>query len=213
MSFKRSLFGQFKQPRGMLGRLAGWIMASRPSNRRRNAWTVELLDLGPGDRVLEVGYGPGLALELVAGRVSEGRIVGLDHSETMWHHAARRNRVAVAAGRMRLLVGSVDDLSRDAGSELAGPFDKIFGVNLAMFWDDPVAVFRAFNDRLAVGGIVAITHQPRTGDKTNAAALAGAERIGSAMTAAGLADVRVERLEELTPIAVCVIGRRAASGP
>lgn len=38
---------QFHQPRGLGGRLAGWTMASRASNRIRNVWVVSLLDIAP----------------------------------------------------------------------------------------------------------------------------------------------------------------------
>lgn len=38
---------QFHQPRGLGGRLAGWTMASRASNRNRNVWVVSLLDIAP----------------------------------------------------------------------------------------------------------------------------------------------------------------------
>ena len=57
------LAGQFGNPHGPLGRLAGRIMATRGSNIERNRWTVDLLELKPHHRVLEVGYGPGLAIE------------------------------------------------------------------------------------------------------------------------------------------------------
>jgi SAM-dependent methyltransferase len=206
MSVKSYLISQFREPRGPAGKLAGWIMARRPSNRLRNAWTVDLLDLGPADRVLEIGYGPGIALALVAARVGDGRIVGLDHSPTMREQAARRNRAAIADGRVRLLVGAVDDLPEDTPAELKEPFDRIFGVNVAMFWSDPVAVFRRLGSLLARGGMIAITHQPRAGEKTDEAALREAETISNAMLGAGLVEVRIERLTELSPAAVCVIG-------
>jgi len=209
---KRYLISQFKRPRGPLGRLAGWIMATRPSNRLRNAWTIALLDLHSEDRVLEVGYGPGLALQAASRRVTTGRIVGLDHSATMRRAAAARNRRAIAEGRMTLLVGGVDDLAHPAGGDLDGPFDKIYGVNVAMFWDHPATVFRGLEDRLRPGGLIAVTHQPRAGDKTDAAALAMAERIEDAMKAAGLNRLRTERLTELSPMAVCVIGHRPDDG-
>ncbi|MFQ5955320.1 MAG: class I SAM-dependent methyltransferase [Kiloniellales bacterium] len=208
MSLKDYLVGQFGRPRGVVGRLAGWIMANRPSNRRRNAWTVDLLDLGPEDRVLEVGYGPGVALEAVSKRVTRGRIVGLDHSAVMRDRAAARNRAAIDQGWMRLLVGSAEALSGNADPDLAGPFDRIFAVNVAMFWDHPVAVLRALNDRLKGGGRLALTFQPRVGDKSDAAVLAAGERLAEDMRRAGLAEVHVERLAELSPPAVCVIGHK-----
>lgn len=206
MSLKRYLIGQFKRPRGPLGRLAGWIMARRASNRRRNEWTIELLDLEPETRVLEIGYGPGYALDLVAQYVKRGRIVGLDHSPTMLDAARKRNRSAVAAGRMALFVGSADRLGDCPEPALAGPFDRIFAVNVAMFWDDPAAVFKSLAGRLAPGGRVCVTTQPRTGEKTDRASLAVGERLAEAMGAGGLRSVRIERLTELSPMAVCVIG-------
>ena len=33
---------QFGRPTGLGGRMAGWVMAHRSSNRRRNAWAVSL---------------------------------------------------------------------------------------------------------------------------------------------------------------------------
>ena len=68
-SLRTWLVSQFGHPRGIAGRLAGWVMAHRPSNRRRNAWTVDLLDLQPGERVLDIGFGPVLSLHRIAARV------------------------------------------------------------------------------------------------------------------------------------------------
>ena len=54
----RRVMGQFGRPSGALGALAGVVMATRASNRRRNAWTVELLEVQPDHQVLEIGFGP-----------------------------------------------------------------------------------------------------------------------------------------------------------
>jgi ubiquinone/menaquinone biosynthesis C-methylase UbiE len=85
-------FRQFSGPSGPLGRLAGRLMARL--NGPLNDWAVDLLELSPRDRVLEVGYGPGLAIQRIASRASQGRVVGVDRSERMRRQAARRNRAA-----------------------------------------------------------------------------------------------------------------------
>ncbi len=72
-SFRERLVAQFKQPTGSLGRVAGWIMTGRASNRERSRWTVSQLDLEPGDHVLEIGYGPGLGVEDAARRREPSR--------------------------------------------------------------------------------------------------------------------------------------------
>ena len=41
-------------------------------NRERNRWTVDLLNIQSGDRIVEIGCGPGLALEGCLVRVGDG---------------------------------------------------------------------------------------------------------------------------------------------
>jgi len=54
----------FGRPRGALGRLGGRIMAR--TNKDCGAWVVALLEIGAEDRVLEVGFGPGVVIEGLA---------------------------------------------------------------------------------------------------------------------------------------------------
>ena len=63
---RRWLVGQFGRPAGFWGHVAGWIMAHRTTNVVRNQWTTELLEINPDDRILEIGFGPGLAIAAVA---------------------------------------------------------------------------------------------------------------------------------------------------
>src|ERR1700722_20727353 len=62
----RDVIGQGHHPRGAAGSVTGWVFAHRPSNRQRNRWAVSLLAVRPADQVLEIGFGPGVAVaELV----------------------------------------------------------------------------------------------------------------------------------------------------
>lgn len=206
-ALKRYLFSQFRNPRGLLGRLAGAIMANRESNRLRNEWTVELMDLKPTSRVLEIGFGPGVALKLVSDHVPEGRVVGLDQSATMQDMAARRNHVAIASGRMHLVTGAVEEPL--SAPELAGPFDRLFAINVAMFWHEPVDVLRRLSGKLAPGGRILLTYQPRGQDQSDAKARAVSERFCKEMQSAELVDVRIETRADVEPMMTCVIGHKA----
>lgn len=186
----RSRFlSQFGNPTGALGSLAGWVMAYRGGNRRRNLWTVEQLDLCPSDDVLEIGYGPGIAVRGAA-RVAR-HVVGVDRSEVMRRQALRRNR----KGNVTLIAGTIDDLP----PEWAGRFTKAFGVNVFMFWPDPVAVLRKVSRFLAPGAVLALTQQPRGGNMT------GARELSTAFREAGFTGIE-ERSLALKPPVTCVLG-------
>src|ERR1700759_2034905 len=75
----RDVIGQAHHPRGAAGRVTAWEMALRPSNRQRNRWVVSLLDIRPADRVLELGFGPGVAIAALA-RAGAAHVYGVDHS-------------------------------------------------------------------------------------------------------------------------------------
>jgi len=59
------LMRMFGRPQGALGRLGGIIMAR--TNGDCGAWVIELLEVRPNDRVLEVGFGPGVVIQQVGG--------------------------------------------------------------------------------------------------------------------------------------------------
>ena len=103
---KSILIRAFGRPQGILGRLGGIIMSR--SNREVATQMVELLDVHPNDRVLEVGYGPGVAIQLIAAKLSSGKAEGIDCSAEMMQQTTARNAAAVESGRIQLRLGSVE---------------------------------------------------------------------------------------------------------
>ncbi|HEX6711367.1 MAG TPA: hypothetical protein VF068_13640 [Rubrobacter sp.] len=55
-------------------------MALRSSNRKRNAWADDLLGVEPTDRVLEIGFGLGIAVRELSRRARHCLVCGVDHS-------------------------------------------------------------------------------------------------------------------------------------
>ena len=204
MSVKQRVFrwlaGQFGRPHGLGGHLAGWVMAHRSSNRRRNRWAVSLLDVQPTDRVLEIGFGPGIAIGELSRLAIQGQVYGVDHSEVMVRQARRRNATAVRSGRVELRAGSVEDLPT-----LDEPVDKILAVNSMGFWPEPVERLKELRARLRPGGWIAIVSQPRCPGATERTSRRAAQEIEAALKEAGVSRTRVETLA-LDPPAVCVLG-------
>ena len=97
----RSFFAQFGHPRGSLGALVGHLMAIK--NGERSRWLLGVLAPKAGERVLEVGFGPGVDLRRSSEAVGPtGFVAGVDVSEVMLRQATARNRAPIANGRMRL---------------------------------------------------------------------------------------------------------------
>jgi ubiquinone/menaquinone biosynthesis C-methylase UbiE len=200
---RSAIIQQFRKPSGPLGVLAGFVMRMRPSNRVRNSRTVDLLDIRPEDRVLEVGFGPGLAVARAAELATAGKVVGIDHSELMLRQARRRNAKAISAGRVELWLGSADALPR-----FDIRFDKVLAVNVYMFWEHPVSVLSGLREVMCPGGVIALTLQPRSRNATADDTRAAAGRMSASLQAAGFGEVRTELLDMAPVAAACVLGRK-----
>jgi SAM-dependent methyltransferase len=199
MSLRSHLVSQFHCPRGSLGQIAAWIMSHRKSNVERSLWTVAQLGIGPDENVLEIGFGPGVALER-ASQQTCGRVVGIDHSELMCRVASRRNQQAVREGRVEIHCAGIDALP-----EWPRRFDAILAVNCLMFWPDPVQSLRALRECARPQARIAVTHQPRNPQPTLADVERAESHVSQHLHAAGFAEPRAERLP-LEPVpASCVI--------
>jgi SAM-dependent methyltransferase len=196
-----AIVGQFGHPKGTAGSVVGWVMAHRPSNRQRNRWVVSLLDVQPTDRVLEIGFGPGLAIAELSRRVGDsGHVYGIDHSEVMLRQATRHNAAAIAAGRVTLSRASVDQLPPSLG----GPFDAILTVNSLGFWPTPTERLDELRRRLRPGGRIAIASQPRCPGATASTSRNAAREIQALLQDAGYTTTRTETLD-LDPPVVCIL--------
>ncbi|RIK33937.1 MAG: class I SAM-dependent methyltransferase [Chloroflexi bacterium] len=194
----KSTVAQFRQPTGLMGRLVGALMARK--NRERITWAVSLLDIQPTDHVLEVGFGPGVAIEQVARFARAGFVAGVDHSAIMVAQASKRNRAAIAAGQVELRLGSVVTLPYGDAS-----FDKAFAINSLLFWPEPVANLGEVERVLRPGGRIAIFSQPPSA-RSNAEVQAEGQKIAGQLAAAGFMNLE-QVLRPLKPVAaVAVLG-------
>ncbi|WP_345441506.1 class I SAM-dependent methyltransferase [Actinoallomurus vinaceus] len=203
----RYLVGQAHHPRGIVGWANGWMFALRPSNRQRNIWAVSLLDVQPTDRVLEIGFGPGIAIAEFAGRATRGHVFGIDHSQAMVRQAARRNAAAVRAHRVHLTHASVEQLP-----SFGDPLDAILAVNSVGFWPEPVERLRELRRLLRPAGRIALVSQPRCPGATRDTTVRAARELQDLLTQAGFTQLRVETLE-LDPPVACVLANNPTGMP
>lgn len=110
---------------------------------------VEQLDIGPDDRVLEIGRGHGVAATLVCERLEGGHLTAIDRSQKMVEAATRRNAANVEAEKAEFLVATLEDL--DLGERR---FDKVFAVRVGLFHREPDRARAIVEPWLAPSGAV-----------------------------------------------------------
>jgi SAM-dependent methyltransferase len=148
MSLKKAIRKRaFCTPQGLVGHIGGRLMSL---DSQLPVWVVDLLQLQPWESLLEIGFGPGVGIEL-AGRATRGRIAGIDPSETMLAMAQRRNRAAIESGHVDLRLGTIDRLPFDDEA-----FDAAMVLNNLHLWPDPVRGLRELARTLRPGGRVAV---------------------------------------------------------
>ena len=203
---EREKLHQFGRPRGWVGGVVGHLMAL--TNDAMNRAALARLELARGERVLEIGYGPGRTLRKVARYLEDGFAAGLDHSPVMARQAVRRNRRLIRAGRVEVRCGGVSEIPYPDES-----FDKAFAVNSFQFWPSPVGDLTELRRVLRPGGrlvltIRAVERPPRLDLFDAAPGMARVERAREAMAAAGFADVSVTVHKAGRLLAVCVVGHK-----
>ena len=180
---------QFGRPSGLFGKFIGNGMAKR--NVYDAQWTVSLLDIQPQQRVLEIGFGPGVSTQMVAEKASQGFVAGIDHSQTMIQAASQRNAQAIQSGRMELKQGDVASLPYPDES-----FDIALSLHSIYFWQNPVECLREIKRVLRPGGILAITILPKNkwvqDLDVNAMTLYFGKDLVSMFSEAGYRNVRVQ---------------------
>ncbi|MGH3344664.1 MAG: class I SAM-dependent methyltransferase [Carbonactinosporaceae bacterium] len=146
----RPVNSPFGRPAGLAGRIAGRFMFYT----NRQGELLDVLDVPPGARVLEVGYGPGALIRLLRERSPAAEICGVDPSPEMRALASRHNRDQ--AGRVDLRLGAAADTG--FADER---FDRVVSANNVAIWPDLQAGLRELHRVVRPGGTVLIAWHSR----------------------------------------------------
>jgi ubiquinone/menaquinone biosynthesis C-methylase UbiE len=180
------LMRAFGRPKGFLGRLGGNVMAR--TNYKCAAWVIDLLDIQLDDKVLEVGCGPGVGIQILAGLASAGYVAGVDPSREMIEQARARNAKAIKGVGLRH--GSVESLPFEDNT-----FDKALAINSMQVWPDAAVGLREMRRVLKVGGRVALGFTPYSGQPKSG--------LAETLMATGFTNAHiVETAEEFCVLAI-----------
>jgi SAM-dependent methyltransferase len=201
---------QLQHPKGVLGKaLFGWMTTKTIAHAH---WTADLMDVQPDDHLLEVGFGNGANVELLAERASNGRVAGAEISKTAVEMASKRNARAISEGRVIL--------HQTAGGALPfedAAFDKACTVATMYVIENPSAVFEEMHRVLKPGGLAAVTFPVREKfmrfkpAQTQGFHFHELADLEAAFRDAGFIETRTERNDAVRFGAHCMLGRKVSS--
>jgi ubiquinone/menaquinone biosynthesis C-methylase UbiE len=175
------LMQMFGRPKGLLGRLGGIILAR--TKRDFTQWVIPLLEVQPDSKVLEVGFGPGVAIQILAATASTGSVAGVDYSQEMVEQATTRNAKEIAAGIVQLHYGSVKKLPFADDT-----FDRALAINSMQVWSDEMAGLREIRRVMTGGGKIALAFTSSSGQSSTG--------LTEMLTAAGFIDAHLVKTEQ-----------------
>lgn len=160
-------------------------------NRRVAAWAVDLLGVHPNDKILKVGFGPGVGIELLAKSTSSAPVAGVDPAGEMVAQAVGRNAKGIQGGQVDLREGSVERLPFDNET-----FSGLLAVNSMQVWPDRLAGLREIRRILKPGGKFAFAFTRDSGQAKS--------EVIDTLTAAGFSEVRMAESDD----GFCVLATR-----
>jgi ubiquinone/menaquinone biosynthesis C-methylase UbiE len=138
-----------RHPRGLLGRRVARQMNA--ANLPLYALALGQLAPDPAAQLLDIGFGGGPAFRIMAERVANGIVYGVDASATMLKAAERAHADLIAERRLAVLPGDFAQLPFQAAR-----IDAAVTVNTIYFWTDPVVPLREAARVLKPGGRLAV---------------------------------------------------------
>jgi ubiquinone/menaquinone biosynthesis C-methylase UbiE len=158
MSLARRLLNQLQNPTGWLGR---WHL--RGMNRRHSKltdWGLEHVSIANDALILDIGCGGGRTVDKLAALATQGKVYGVDHSETSVASSQKTNQQWIQTGRVEIRPGSVSHLPFPDQT-----FDLATAIETHFYWPDLPADMREVFRVLKPGGTLVLIAEVYKGGK------------------------------------------------
>lgn len=153
MGLLSKFFSNARKPEGFLGKIMVNGMNGGGHAAMAN-WALEMVTIGPGNRILDIGCGGGANIARLLQRTQQGTATGIDFSPVSVRKSTKMNAKAIREGRCRVLEGNVANLPFAEGS-----FDVVTAFETIYFWPDIEHCFNEVKKVLKPGGQFVIVNE------------------------------------------------------
>ncbi len=136
---------QYRRPEGLLGEIISGRMERK--NEKTYNWVIPFIDTADNDKLLEVGFGTGLGINVLAEKNKNTKIYGIDLSKVMILKAKKRNQYYINDKRVFLSCGDLLDYNME------NDFNRILSINVLYFWNELNIYFNKIYNLLKEKGI------------------------------------------------------------
>ena len=169
-------------------------------NEQMNRFAVEQLCVQAEDQVMEIGFGHGHAIRLIAERADQGMVAGIETSDAMVRQAAKRNRELIKAGRVELWQGSVSSIPYEYAR-----FNKVLAVDNYQHWPQAEFNLGEVQRVLKPGGLLTLClRMQKTLTLASGFKRAEVEEVAGLVRWVGFRDVKIVQGDG----AACIIAQR-----
>lgn len=129
MGLKQILIGQVRKPNGKLGKIIAKGM--NKGHAKLAKWGISNILIEPNYLILDIGCGGGRDIKYFAEFIKDGKIYGIDYSETAIYITKKINKENIKKGIVEIYQGSVSSLPFKDNY-----FNLITGIEVYYFWPD-----------------------------------------------------------------------------
>ena len=174
-----------------------------------NRVTVQLLGINSTDRILDIGFGGGVAIVEMTKLAPGGLVAGIEISDAMLKRGRKKFNKLISQGKVELKEGSASQIPYPSGF-----FDKVSTINCIYFWPDLVAGLKEVHRVLKNGGVFILSVVPKEQlekfpPARHGYAIYSDSQLQDFLKGAGFVNIRTEHRKHRPFGATFVIGSKA----
>ena len=144
---------QVRKPKGKFGKIVAKSMNKGP-HAKMGIWGLNNISINIDAIILDIGCGGGGNIDRLVKIAVDGKVYGIDYSETSIHISRRVNKENIEKGLVEIQLTSVSNLPFSKNT-----FDLVTAFESYYFWPDLINDLKGIYKILKVGGTLALINE------------------------------------------------------